>query len=188
MLALAFLLGLIASVVRDSSSCRWASLAPPTALALGGVWLSDAESGGAGAHWGNLWAESGGVTLGGQLGMLLLDAVLCAALGVYLDCVLPREWGTRLHPLFFLHPTYWRRAAGPGSAWVAARLTGGGREEEVEESGRERLEGEWTTEGDEDSLLEAAGGGEAEVRAPTARAAPNPPARRPIRGIPDVRD
>lgn len=66
---------------------RWASLAAPTALSLGGVWLSDAEAGGAGAHWGNLGAQSSGVTLGGLLWMLLLDAALYAVLGVYLDCV-----------------------------------------------------------------------------------------------------
>lgn len=96
--------------------------------------------------------------------------------------VLPREWGTRLHPLFFLDPAHWRRV--PWCAAALGRLTalgkGGGRarrgrygydaesdsddEGEADNEWREPLEGEWTTERDEDALLEAVDGGEAEVR------------------------
>ena len=42
--------------------------------------------------------------LSALLGMLALDAVLYFALGIYLDAVLPREFGVRSHPLFFLQP------------------------------------------------------------------------------------
>ena len=38
------------------------------------------------------------------IGMLVLDAILYTLLAFYLDAVLPREFGVRSHPLFFLRP------------------------------------------------------------------------------------
>lgn len=88
--------------------------------------------------------------------------------------VLPREWGTQLHPLFFLQASFWSGTTGGGVGGRLAGKRGGALGDHNEE--RDALEGEWTTEGDEDSLLEAPDGGEAEVREsrqPTLRRGPS---------------
>ena len=42
--------------------------------------------------------------LSGLIWVLALDVVLYYLLGFYLDAVMPREFGVRSHPLFFLEP------------------------------------------------------------------------------------
>merc|ERR1712196_348922 len=42
--------------------------------------------------------------LAALIGVLVLDIILYYLLGFYLDAVLPREFGVRSHPLFFLEP------------------------------------------------------------------------------------
>ena len=41
-----------------------------------------------------------GCRYGGTLAMLIFDTVVYTALGYYLELVLPKEFGTRMHPLF----------------------------------------------------------------------------------------
>lgn len=65
------------------------------------------ESSGAGVQWSSLWTRENNFSMGLCLGMLALDFALYSALGCYLDQVLPQEYGTRLHPLFPLLPSYW---------------------------------------------------------------------------------
>eukprot|EP00759_Apiculatamorpha_spiralis_P055716 PhF_6_TR7887/c0_g1_i5/m.11597/K05643/ABCA3; ATP-binding cassette, subfamily A (ABC1), member 3 len=50
-----------------------------------------------------------------NLVFLAADTVGYMLLALYLDKVLPSEWGTTEHPLFFLMPSYWMGTSGAGS-------------------------------------------------------------------------
>ena len=66
--------------------------------------------------------------LASLIGMLTLDVVLYYTLGLYLDAVLPREFGVRSHPLFCLRPLtrlcMRLRQAGAGTARIGMAGSG----------------------------------------------------------------
>ncbi|KAL2923572.1 ABC transporter A family member 1 [Bienertia sinuspersici] len=68
-----------------------ASLLSPTAFALGSINFADYERAHVGLRWTNIWRESSGVNFLLCLSMMLFDAVLYGAIGIYLDKVLPKE-------------------------------------------------------------------------------------------------
>jgi ABC-type glutathione transport system ATPase component len=44
--------------------------------------------------------------------MLIFDTVLYTVLAFYLELVLPKEFGTRMHPLFMCHKRFWVECCG----------------------------------------------------------------------------
>jgi len=88
-----------------------ASLLSPTAFAFGAEVLGDYEYAAVGVSPAN-WAD-GDYSFALSLFMLALDAVLYLLLALYLERVLPSKYGQRLHPLFFLFPSFWRPPADP---------------------------------------------------------------------------
>ncbi|KAK7196098.1 ATP-binding cassette subfamily A, member 1 [Novymonas esmeraldas] len=91
------------------------SLLSPTALAslLTDVFTAEAGDGFSMAHFRNQY-----FTVEPYLVMIILacDCGLYLLLMFYLDAVLPQEWGTRKHPLFFILEPY---------AWLKRRVSGG---------------------------------------------------------------
>ena len=53
------------------------------------------------------WDDSG-MPIGGSLIMLFVDVILYGLLAFWLDQIMPTEYGTRRHPLFFLQLNFWR--------------------------------------------------------------------------------
>ncbi|XP_050501513.1 cholesterol transporter ABCA5-like isoform X2 [Diabrotica virgifera virgifera] len=88
----------------------WAlSLLSPAgfASALDKVAISDIQ--GKGLDFSNMWDNHGsGVPFGGSLVMIMVDIVLYAIIGWYLDNVIPSSYGVKRSPIFFLMPSYWR--------------------------------------------------------------------------------
>ncbi|XP_057535190.1 ABC transporter A family member 1 isoform X2 [Amaranthus tricolor] len=68
-----------------------ASLLSPTAFALGSINFADYERAHVGLRWSNIWRESSGVNFLLCLSMMVFDAILYGAIGIYLDKVLPIE-------------------------------------------------------------------------------------------------
>ncbi|KAJ4767254.1 ABC transporter A family member 1 [Rhynchospora pubera] len=86
-----------------------ASFLSPTAFALGTVNFADYEHAHVGLRWSNMWQSSSGVNfLVCQL-MMVVDSFLYGLIGLYLDKVLPREYGVRYPWNFILTRSYWQR-------------------------------------------------------------------------------
>ncbi|WJZ94126.1 hypothetical protein VitviT2T_013011 [Vitis vinifera] len=86
-----------------------ASLLSPTAFALGSINFADYERAYVGLRWSNVWRASSGVNFLACLLMMLLDALLYCAIGLYLDKVLPRENGVRSPWNFPFLKCSWRK-------------------------------------------------------------------------------
>ena len=54
------------------------------------------------------WDNSSGLPIGGSIIMLFVDIILYGLLAFWLDQIMPTEYGTRRHPLFFLQINFWR--------------------------------------------------------------------------------
>ena len=77
----------------------------PTAFAFGASLLAEAEGANQGLVFSN--AVDGTLSFADILLILLFDILLYAALALYFENVLPSEYGTNLHPLFFFSRSYW---------------------------------------------------------------------------------
>ncbi|KAG5189427.1 hypothetical protein JKP88DRAFT_176875 [Tribonema minus] len=95
-----------------TSKYAW-SLLSPTAFAFGADFIADYEFAGVGANWSNY--SEGDFSLASCMGMLVFDFFLYGLLAWYLDKVLPRQFGTPRHPLFFLRCCRRRRQQRRGS-------------------------------------------------------------------------
>lgn len=82
-----------------------ASILLPTAFSFGADILAEYEDNGTGVQFSNI--NSGGYSFLTCLSCMLFDLFFYSVLTWYFDKVLPREFGVRLHPLFFLSPNYW---------------------------------------------------------------------------------
>jgi len=91
----------------------WSSLISPLAFCLGmdAIWTFDGGFGGVeGMHLGNIDVPGPlGVSLLDSLKMLWLDTVWLGLLALYLDAVVPQEFGSQLPPNFLCLPQWWRR-------------------------------------------------------------------------------
>ena len=63
------------------------------------------EKQGTGSNFSDLTADEYSFALG--MFMMVFDTFLYLLLALYLDNVLPSQFGVKLHPLFFLFPSYW---------------------------------------------------------------------------------
>merc|ERR1711991_24449 len=82
-----------------------ACLLSPTAFSFGAQIISDYEYADVGVNYVNI--TNGDFSMLGVLQMLLLDIFIYALLAWYFDLVLPSEYGTARHPLFFVSFKYW---------------------------------------------------------------------------------
>lgn len=97
------------------------SLLAPCAFNLGNSIITNLEQARVGAtvaNFGDANATAAGVSLGFLSGMLALDFVLYTLLAVYLDKVVPTEFGSTQHPLFCLG---FRRSAATPAAGSSRR-------------------------------------------------------------------
>eukprot|EP01065_Artemidia_motanka_P037245 TRINITY_DN4561_c0_g1_i4.p1 TRINITY_DN4561_c0_g1~~TRINITY_DN4561_c0_g1_i4.p1 ORF type:complete len:1889 (+),score=471.83 TRINITY_DN4561_c0_g1_i4:256-5922(+) len=92
------------------SAQKGMSLISPTPFAIAFTQMTTYEMDGEGATLKNLNSDEYSFRF--ALFMLLLDAILYLVLFFYLDAVLPSEYGTRRHPLWFCFPSFWRSTAG----------------------------------------------------------------------------
>ena len=82
-----------------------ACLLSPTAFAFGAQIISDYEYADVGVNFVNI--DNGEFSLLGVMQMLTVDIFIYAFLAWYFDLILPGEYGTSRHPLFFLSCKYW---------------------------------------------------------------------------------
>ena len=56
----------------------------------------------------DVWDDSAGFPIAGAMIMLLLDVILYGLIALWLDQILPTEYGIQRHPLFCLQPDFWK--------------------------------------------------------------------------------
>lgn len=99
--------------VASNSASYGAKLAvcilPSSALALGAVKITQLESNGVGAHFGNLGDTSYNFSVGASITWLLADAVIYLFLAWYCDKVMPKTFGQTERWYFLCTGAYWRR-------------------------------------------------------------------------------
>ncbi|CAN6443979.1 unnamed protein product [Victoria cruziana] len=96
-----------------ATSMMWkvmASLLSPTAFALGTVNFADYERAHVGVRWSNIWRDSSGVNFLVCLSMLILDSMFYCVIALYLDKVLPREYGVREPWNFLFTKRFWKKS------------------------------------------------------------------------------
>ncbi|KAG4034621.1 hypothetical protein PC123_g28709, partial [Phytophthora cactorum] len=90
------------------SAKRLGSALSPVALALGVQVLANAEETGEGVQFSTMGTLSENYRLSTALWMFVFDTVLYTVLGLYLEKVMPKEYGTTLKWYFPVSPSYWR--------------------------------------------------------------------------------
>lgn len=99
---------------------------PSIAFSQGFAVIAQLEANEVGVTLATVGSTVNGTTFGRVLGMYLLGTLLLTLVFLYLDRVMPSEYGQRLHPLFFLFPQWWRRGQ------HRYQTLGGASEEDVE--------------------------------------------------------
>ncbi|KAE8879299.1 ABC transporter A family member 1 [Phytophthora fragariae] len=84
-----------------------ACILPPVALSFGVQALATSESTGVGMSYGSSSTVIDNFKFGSSIGMLFFDIILYTLLGLYLERVIPREYGTVEKWYFPLQPSYW---------------------------------------------------------------------------------
>ncbi|EGZ11630.1 lipid exporter ABCA1 family [Phytophthora sojae] len=87
-----------------------ACILPPVALSFGVQSLATAESTGVGMSFESSSTVVDNFKFGSSIGMLFFDIILYTLLGLYLERVIPREYGTVEKWYFPLQPSYWVRS------------------------------------------------------------------------------
>ena len=85
----------------------WASLSPTVAMVQTTAVLGQFETSQVGSKTGNIWAEYNNFTVAHGLIVLTIDCVWLTLFGLYLEQVMPKTFGRRRHPCFFLMPSFW---------------------------------------------------------------------------------
>ncbi|RLN46989.1 hypothetical protein BBJ29_006669 [Phytophthora kernoviae] len=88
-----------------------ACILPPVALAFGVQSLATAESTGVGMSFDSASTVVDNFKFGSAVGMLFFDIVLYTLAGLYLERVIPREYGTVEKWYFPVQPSFWIRTA-----------------------------------------------------------------------------
>ncbi|RLN46846.1 hypothetical protein BBO99_00008704 [Phytophthora kernoviae] len=106
-----FFMYFASSAYTDSSpedDITYACIMPPVALSFGLSTISDFEASGIGVNFGNLTTLNVNFRLSTALSMLLVDCAFYTLLGLYLEKVLAKQYGTSLKWYFPFSPAYWR--------------------------------------------------------------------------------
>ena len=116
--AIIFIVSLfLGDMAAASSSARSAKLlgsfAPSIALAYGSRSVARLESGSVGVTWSTLDTEIENYSVADSIMMLILTSVIMLVLGLYLQEVLPNEYGTPRKWYFFLKPSFWCGSKAP---------------------------------------------------------------------------
>ena len=82
-----------------------ASFSSAVAFGYGTELITNYEKRGSGSDFSDFFSDEYSYAL--AVWMMLLDTALYLLLAWYLDNVLPSQFGVKLHPLFFLFPSYW---------------------------------------------------------------------------------
>ncbi|KAG7399525.1 hypothetical protein PHYBOEH_008650 [Phytophthora boehmeriae] len=88
-----------------------ACILPPVALAFGVQALATAESTGVGMSFESASTVVDNFKFGSSVGMLFFDIILYTLAGLYLERVIPREYGTVEKWYFPVQPSFWIRTA-----------------------------------------------------------------------------
>lgn len=105
-----FFMYFVSSAFSSSSSIHSKSAAcllAPVALAFGVQTLASAESSGIGITSGNVATVVDNFSFNISIGMLFFDVVWYTLLGLYLERVIPKEYGTTEAWYFPFSPSYW---------------------------------------------------------------------------------
>eukprot|EP01061_Rhynchopus_euleeides_P015536 TRINITY_DN264_c0_g1_i10.p1 TRINITY_DN264_c0_g1~~TRINITY_DN264_c0_g1_i10.p1 ORF type:complete len:1990 (+),score=845.48 TRINITY_DN264_c0_g1_i10:125-5971(+) len=89
----------------DQNTKVTASLSSAVAFGYSISLVTDYEKQGSGSNFGDFTADEYSYAL--AVWMMVFDTFLYLLLAWYLDSVLPSQYGVKLHPLFFLYPSYW---------------------------------------------------------------------------------
>lgn len=109
-MVLFFFMYFVSSAFSASSSIHSKSAAcllAPVALAFGVQTLASAESSGVGINSGNVRTVVDNFSFNVSIGMLFFDLVWYTLLGLYLERVIPKEYGTTEVWYFPVSPSYW---------------------------------------------------------------------------------
>ncbi|GMF14304.1 unnamed protein product [Phytophthora lilii] len=87
-----------------------ACILPPVALAFGVQSLATSESTGVGMSFNSSGTVVDNFKFGSAIGMLFFDIILYTLVGLYLERVIPREYGTVEKWYFPVQPSYWMHA------------------------------------------------------------------------------
>ncbi|ETK86251.1 hypothetical protein F441_09243 [Phytophthora nicotianae CJ01A1] len=98
------------SLTSSIGSKTGACLLPPVALAFGVQTLATAESTGVGMSFASSSTVVNNFKFGSAIGMLFFDIFLYTIVGLYLERVIPREYGTVEKWYFPFQPSYWMNA------------------------------------------------------------------------------
>ena len=85
-----------------------ASILPQVALIQGSTVFANYEGNGIGLNSDNVSFVFDNFTFNYALVMLFVDFILFTFLGLYLDKIIPSEFGQRLSPFFLCQPSYYR--------------------------------------------------------------------------------
>ncbi|KAG7398223.1 ATP-binding cassette sub- A member 12 [Phytophthora boehmeriae] len=121
-----FFMYFAASAYTDSSpeeDITYACIMPPVALSFGLSTISDFEASGIGANFENLTTLNVNFRLSTALSMLLVDCGIYTLLGLYLEKVLNKQYGTSLKWNFPFSPSYWRGRKKPSRPTMASTAT-----------------------------------------------------------------
>ena len=89
------------------SSKLLASILPQVAIMQGSVQFATYESTGVGLDSSTASVQYEGFSFNDSIYMLIFDFFLFFLLGLYLDKVIPSDFGQRLNPCFIFMPSYW---------------------------------------------------------------------------------
>ena len=85
-----------------------ASILPQVALMQGASCFANYEGTGVGLNWSTADIIYYNYSFNSALWMFLVDFIVFTALGLYLDKVIPSDFGQRLNPCFLCMPSYYR--------------------------------------------------------------------------------
>lgn len=89
----------------QAAAKTFVSILSPSAFAFGADIVANYEYSGVGVQFSNMWDDP--FNFGTVLIMMFFDFYIYAILALYLDQVIPHEYGTAKPLLFFLHRNYW---------------------------------------------------------------------------------
>ena len=94
------------------NSMFFQSLLSNTAFGYGCGYLAQFEESGEGANWSNIWSSplqgtGDQYSMGGVIGMLVVDSFLYGLLAWYIEAVWPGEYGVPRPWYFFITRSYW---------------------------------------------------------------------------------
>jgi ABC-type multidrug transport system ATPase subunit len=118
-----------------------ACFSAPVALGLNLQVLAQLESSGIGLHWSTAWLQVDGFTAGSGMLMMFLDTVLYTVIALYLEQVLPSEYGVPKPWYFPCTSRFWASCGLCGKDRIVRHAHLGGMDVEASSAGDISLQG-----------------------------------------------